>query len=178
MIITLTESPLDRLTATDGRIRRDRLLCGVAVRANMRHRTFLIATSVKGGQVRMTLGCWPLMSVEEAWGRAMEVPQECRAGKIPSRAQPKPLPMLREALNSYDEAKGLKASSRKRYDSLFRTHFGDWLERPVDEPGEHRVLRALRGLRFVEGHCLGRGRARRGDGADLADGASRQVRRM
>ncbi len=34
---------------------------------------------------------------------------------------------------AYGEAKGLNASSRKRYDSLFRTHFGDWLDRPVDE---------------------------------------------
>ncbi len=34
---------------------------------------------------------------------------------------------------AYGEAKGLKASSRSRYDSLFRTHCGDWLDRSVDE---------------------------------------------
>ncbi len=77
MIITLTESLLERLTATDGRIFRDRLLCGFAVRANKRYRTFLIATSVKERQVRMMLGYWPLMSVEEARSRAMEVLREC-----------------------------------------------------------------------------------------------------
>jgi len=133
VIITLTEALLERLTATDGRILRDRVLCGFAVRANKRRRTFLIATSVKGKQVRMMLGYWPLMSVEEARGHAMAVLRECRAGRIPSRAQPKPLPTLREALIAYGEAKNLKASSRKRYDSLFRTHFAAWLDRSVDD---------------------------------------------
>ncbi len=66
VIITLTESLLERLTATDGRILRDRLLCGFAVRANEQSRTFLIAASVKGGHVRMMLGYWPLMGVEQA----------------------------------------------------------------------------------------------------------------
>lgn len=62
MIITLTESLLERLTATDGRVLWDRLLCGFAVRANKRRRTFLIATSVKGRQVRMMLAAQGLRS--------------------------------------------------------------------------------------------------------------------
>ncbi len=73
MIITLTEALLERLTATDGRILRDRLLCGFAVRANKRRRTFLIATSVKGRQVRMMLDYWPLMNVGNAHSRTMQV---------------------------------------------------------------------------------------------------------
>ncbi len=59
------------------------------------------------------MGYRPLMSVEEARSRAMEV--------------------RREALTAHGEAKGLKASSRKRYDSLFRTHFWGWLDRSIDE---------------------------------------------
>jgi len=66
VIITLTEALLERLTATDGRILRDGVLRGFAVRASKRRRTFLIATSVKGKQVRMMLGYWPFMSAKEA----------------------------------------------------------------------------------------------------------------
>jgi hypothetical protein len=41
------------------------------------------------------------------------------------------LPTLREAYASYCLAKKIKPSSQKRYDSFFRTHFGDWLDQPV-----------------------------------------------
>lgn len=36
---------------------------------------------------------------------------------------------------AYCEAKKIKDSSNKRYDSIFRTHFGDWLDRPVVDLG-------------------------------------------
>lgn len=50
---------------------------------------------------------------------------------------------MREALKAYCEAKNIKASSRKRYDSLMHTHFGDWLDRSVSDLG---------GRAFAE-HC-------------------------
>lgn len=134
-IVLISESLLRRSTATDGRILRDRVLCGFGVRLNARKRTFLIATSVCGRQFRMMLGHWPLMSVEEARSRALEVLRECRAGRVPSKAVPPALPTMREALAAYCDAKSIKSSSRKRYDSLMRTHFGDWLDRSVSELG-------------------------------------------
>jgi integrase len=45
------------------------------------------------------------------------------------------LPTLRDALVAYCAAKRLKASSQKRYDSIFRTHFQDWLDRSVVDLG-------------------------------------------
>lgn len=62
----------------------------------------------------------------------MDVMRAYRAGRIPSRAQPTVLPTPREPLFTCGEAKGLKASSCTRYDSLFRMHFGDWLDRSAD----------------------------------------------
>lgn len=132
-IVLISESLLLRSTVTDGRILRDRVLCGFCVRLNARKRTFLIATSVQGKQFRMMLGHWPLMSVEEARSQALEVLRECRAGRMPNRPAPPDLPTMREALAVYCEAKSIKASSRKRYDSLMRTHFGDWLDRSVSD---------------------------------------------
>lgn len=129
-IITLSDALLKRLSATDSRILRDKVLCGFCLKLNKRSRTFLVATSVRGQQFRMTLGYWPLISVEEARTLAMKVLRDCRAGQMPPR-KPTCFPTLREALKTYGEAKGIKNSSRVRYDSLFRTHFGDWLDRPI-----------------------------------------------
>jgi integrase len=69
---------------------------------------------------------------------------QCRAGVLPSSRVNVALPTLREALVSYCAAKGIKASSAKRYDSMVRTHFPDWLDRSVEEMG---------GQGFAE-HCL------------------------
>ena len=134
-IVLISESLLLKTTAKDGRILRDRVLCGFIVKLNARRRTFRVATSVAGKQFRMTLGYWPLMSVDEARAMALEVLRECRAGRTPSKAVPAVLPTLRGALVAYCEAKKIKASSNKRYDSIFRTHFGDWLDRPVVDLG-------------------------------------------
>lgn len=136
-IVLISESLLNQATARDGRVLRDRVLCGFIVKLNARRRTFRVATSVAGKQFRMTLGYWPLMSVDEARAMALEVLRECRAGRTSSTAVPAAFPTLREALVAYCEAKKIKDSSNKRYDSLMRTHFGDWLVRPVVDLGGH-----------------------------------------
>lgn len=135
MIVLISESLLMRATATDGRILRDRMLSGFGVRLNARKRTFLVATSVRGQQFRMMLGYWPLMSVEEARSKAMEVLRKCRSGERPSRKVIQGLPTLREAYGAYCSTKGIKASSQRRYESFYRTHFGAWLDQPVDTLG-------------------------------------------
>jgi integrase len=133
MIVLITESLLQRSTATDGRILRDRFLQGFCVRLNKRKRTFLIATSVRGKQFRMMLGYWPLMSLDEARTKAMEVLRLCRNGERPSRDLPPEVPTMREAYVAYCKAKGIKPSSQRRYESFYRTHFGEWLDRPVSD---------------------------------------------
>lgn len=149
-----------RATAKDGRILRDRVLSGFCVRLNARKRTFMVATSVSGQQFRMMLGYWPLMSVEDARAKAMEVLRQCRNGERPNRSDPKPLPTLRAAREEYVIAKKIKASSQKRYESFLRTHFGEWLEHPVSEIGHPdfathcHTFAQTRGAALVE---LGRG---------------------
>jgi integrase len=134
-IVLISESLLLRSSATDGRILRDRVLSGFGVRLNARKRTFLVATSVSGKQFRMMLGYWPLMSVDEARLQAMEVLRQCRNGIQPSHKVKPKLPTLREALVAYCKAKGIKASSQSRYDSIVRTHFADWLDCKVSDLG-------------------------------------------
>lgn len=53
-----------------------------------RRRTLRVATSVAGKQFRMTLGYWPLMSVEQARALAIEVLAQCRRGERPSQFVP------------------------------------------------------------------------------------------
>lgn len=134
-IVMISESFLLRSTVKDGRIVRDRMLSGFCVRMNPRKRSFLVATSIRGQQFRMTLGYWPLMSVDEARAQAMEVLRQCRNGERPQRPEVIVLPTLRTVYADYCTAKKIKDSSRKRYESFFRTHFGDWLDRPVSDMG-------------------------------------------
>lgn len=156
-IVLISDSLLRRVTLRDGRILRDRMLSGFCVRLNPRKLTFRVATSVAGQQFRMNLGYWPLMSVEEARARAMEVLAQCRRGQRPEPpAAPEALPTLRAVYESYCQAKDIKPSSQKRYESLLRTHFGAWLDRPVTDLGlqaftEHcRVFAQEKGAALVE----------------------------
>lgn len=141
----ISESLMARGGLRPGTILRDRVLCGLCVRVGARTKTFLVATSVRGKQFRCTLGRWPLVSVEEARDRAMALLRDCRRGVVPERPAKafKSLPTLAEVLPAYCAAKKLKESSCKRYDSFFRTHFAEWLQRPVDD---------LRQRSFAE-HC-------------------------
>lgn len=153
-IVLISESLLRRSTAGDGRILRDRVLCGFCVRLNARKRTFLVATSVQGEQFRMMLGHWPLMSVDEARAKALEVIRECRAGRMPSRPAAAELPTMREALAAYCDAKSIKSSSRKRYNSLMRTHFGDWLDRSVSDLGSRAFAEHCHAFAQTKGAAL------------------------
>ncbi|MDO8715118.1 MAG: tyrosine-type recombinase/integrase [Polynucleobacter sp.] len=134
-IVMISEPLLKKATATDGRILRDRVLSGFGVRLNARKRTFLIATSVSGKQFRMMLGHWPLMSVDEARSHAMDVLRQCRNGDRPSRKVQTEAPTLRAAMVDYCTTKGIKASSQRRYDSILRTHFQNWMDCSVKELG-------------------------------------------
>ena len=110
------------------------MLSGFCVRMNARKKTFRVATSVGGKQFRMNLGYWPLMSVDEARGLAMQVLAQCRRGERPTRpAAPAVLPTLRQLSAEYCRVKNIKASSQGRYESFLRTHFADWLDRPVSD---------------------------------------------
>lgn len=142
-IVTLSEALLRRLSFKDGVILRDRILCGLCVKIGRRSRTFFIATSAAGKQVRMTLGRWPLISVEEARNLAMPVLRDCRNGQSPDKRLPPMVPTLNNAVIGYCDTKGLKESSKTRYLSIIRTHFSDWSEVRVDK---------LEGRAFAQ-HC-------------------------
>ena len=138
-----------------GRLLRDRMLSGFCVRMNARKRTFRVATSVGGKQFRMNLGYWPLMSVEEARARAMEVLAQCRRGECPARpSSPVALPTLRAAYLAYCTAKGIKPASQQRYESLFRTHFGDWLDRPLSDLGLQEFTEHCQAFAQTKGAAL------------------------
>lgn len=134
-IVTLSDALIQRLTSSDRRILRDRVLAGFCLRLNKRTKTFLVATSAKGEQVRVTLGRWPLLAADEARAMAALLLRDCRNGKIPSKEQAKKLPTLQELLPAYAKAKGIKPSSLERYESLLKVHFGSWQDLSISELG-------------------------------------------
>lgn len=134
-IVMISESLLLRDGLKQGTVLRDRVLCGFCLKVNARTKTFMVATSVRGRQFRRTLGRWPLLSVSEARDRAIELIRDCRNGVMPTAPAKtvRELPTLSEVIPAYSSAKKLKASSQTRYQSFFRTHFADWLHRPVTD---------------------------------------------
>jgi integrase len=135
-IVTLSDTLLQKHPARDGAILRDRILSGLCVRVGRRTKTFFIATSAAGKQVRATLGRWPLLTVDEARMQALTILRDCRNGFAPVQAAPLILPTLAESLVTYCEAKKLKAASLRRYQSIVRTHFAQWYEARVDQLGK------------------------------------------
>jgi hypothetical protein len=134
-IVTLSDALIQRLATNDRRILRDRVLSGFCLRLNKRTKTFLIATSSRGQQVRITIGRWPLVKTNEARATAATLLRQCREGCLPTKAMIEKLPTLRQVLPDYGKAKGIKASSLARYESMLRTHFDDWQDCPVSEMG-------------------------------------------
>ena len=153
-IVLISEALLRRTNLADGRILRDRILSGFCVRLNARKRTFMVATSVQGRQFRMMLGYWPLMSVEEARLQAMDVLRKCRSGERPSRPVKAVVPTLRDACEAYCRDKKIKSSSQRRYESLYRTHFGEWLDRPVTDMAQGAFTQHCRDFAQTKGAAL------------------------
>jgi integrase len=134
-IVTLTDYQIGKCRNSDRRILRDRTLVGFCVRFNIKRRSYMVATSCLGKQVRVTIGFYPLMKTDEARALATEIIKQCRAGTY-SKTDALPTKQyrcIREILPQYIKDKGLKQSSLERYDSVMRTHFSDWYDRPVNE---------------------------------------------
>lgn len=130
-IVTLSDALIGKGLGKAGTVIRDRRLCGLCLRIGKRVNTFMVATSVRGKQVRVNLGRWPLVTVDQARELALPILRRCRAGEYivaPVQAQ---LPTLRLALAEYAKAKKVKASSLARYESVLKTHFADWFDKPV-----------------------------------------------
>ncbi len=81
--------------------------------------------------MRITLGRWPLVTVDEARELALPILRQCRAGEYTANPVRVRRPTLREALGEYVQAKKVKPSSVSRYESVLRTHFADWFDMPV-----------------------------------------------
>ncbi|KVS21666.1 hypothetical protein WK32_18445 [Burkholderia vietnamiensis] len=142
-IVTLSDALIGRGLGPVGTILRDRTLCGLCLKVGRRSHSFMVATSVQGRQVRVTLGRWPLIRVDEARELALPILRQCRAGDyVVAPVRPRLL-TLRELLAEYAKAKRVKASSLTRYESVLRTHFAEWMDRPVS---------ALRDSAFAT-HC-------------------------
>jgi len=79
------------------------------------------------------IGRWPLMSADEARSLAGTLLRDCRAGKMPGKPTAEKLPTLRQVLPKYADAKGIKASSSARYESILKVHFGAWQDCSLDQ---------------------------------------------
>lgn len=139
-ILTLSNPVVARLALGPRRLIRDRILCGFCLRVGERSKTFMVATSTNGRQVRITLGRWPYLDTDTARAAAATILKSCRDGQLPNKASSAVLPDLKDCLDLYVKAKQIKASSQKRYDSILRTHFEPWYKLSIaklDSPTFH-----------------------------------------
>lgn len=65
-IVTLSDALIRKGLGQAGTTVRDRTLCGLCLRIGARTNTFVVAMSVAGRQIQVTLGRWPLITVDEA----------------------------------------------------------------------------------------------------------------
>ncbi|MBJ9968522.1 site-specific integrase [Burkholderia seminalis] len=84
-----------------------------------------------------------MITVAQARELALPILRKCRAGEYSVATVRVELPTLRQALGEYAKAKKVRPSSLTRYESLLKTHFHEWLDRPVS---------ALREAAFGD-HC-------------------------
>lgn len=155
-ILTLSNAVVARLTLGPRRLIRDRILCGFCLRVGERSKTFMVATSTNGRQVRITLGRWPFLDTDTARAAAATILKSCREGQLPNKVSSAVLPDLKDCLALYVRAKQIKASSQKRYDSILRTHFEPWYKLSIaklDGPTFHEHCHAFsqtKGAAIVE----------------------------
>ena len=142
-VAALSDALIQRLPQGKAPLLRDRIVCGLCLRVGKRVRTFMVATTCRGEQVRTHLGRCPLITVEEARQRALDVLRACRNGTFVSQAAPPSEISLKAVLPDYCAARKLKPQSRNRYDSILRTHFETWYPAPIE---------SLNSLAFQQ-HC-------------------------
>lgn len=142
-IVALSDTFIQRLPAGKTPLIRDRVICGLCLRVGKRVRSFVIATTCGGKQVRVHLGRWPLLSVDDARQRALDVLRACRNGTFIVPPTPLTEISLQSVLPGYCAAKKLKPQTQERYDSILRTHFQAWHSAPIE---------SLNSIAFQE-HC-------------------------
>ena len=153
-IIALSDALLERLTPKYGQILRDKMLCGFCIKIGKRSHSFLVSTSAGGKQVRIYLGRWPLLSVDEAREMALPILRICRAGQIPAKVMQGRIPTLWESLPTYAKAKRIQPSSLKRYESIVRTHFAEWKDSSVISLGEAAFAEHCQKFARSEGNAV------------------------
>ncbi len=153
-IVTLSEALLERTRCGQRQILRDRVLCGFCVVVGKRVISFAVATSCRGEQVRITLGRWPLLSVDQARAKALDLLRDCRRGLKPTKTASAALPSARDMLGAYVKAKALKAASHERYKSILSTHFPQWFDVQIDAWGGRGFSEACQSFSSTKGAAV------------------------
>jgi len=100
-------------------------------------RSFQVYRKVSGKPIRVTLGRYPDMTIEQARKAAMEALSKLAGGTNPNEEKQRiklASKSVREALAEYQEArKDLKPRTRSDMASAFKEVFPDWLDKPLSK---------------------------------------------
>ncbi|MGH8558647.1 MAG: tyrosine-type recombinase/integrase [Methylococcales bacterium] len=106
-------------------------------------KSFQVFRRVNGKPVRVTLGRYPDLTIEQARRKALNVLSDLADGVNPNdekKAERAKAVTLNEALEDYFKARpGLKATTTKDTRIAFAATFSDWLDKPICEISRDRV---------------------------------------
>lgn len=179
MKIVINKRNVDQLpfSKSGSKVYLDTSLSGFGVRIGQKTKTFYAEKRVDGKPVRVTLGRFPVLSVEEARKKAMGVLSELADGKnVNTEKKSQKEERLREkttlaeALGMFLERRPLKPRTVRDYRGGMERHLSDWLETPLLEitsemvvqrhrritkkSGEAQANQVMRGLRSLINFAL------------------------
>ncbi len=121
----------------------DAKLAGFGLRVGKTKKVFIVEKRVRGKTVRVKIGEFPLVTVEHARRKAVDVLAQMSEGINPNQTRPggslKNL-TLAHALKDYLGSRSLKPRTQDDVERSFRTKLKDWLERPIHELTRDEVL--------------------------------------
>ena len=123
----ITKSFVDSLEApaTGQRIYRDSVTNGFCLRMTQKSRAFIVEHMCKGKRVRLTIGHYPALSVDEARAEAQRRIADMQQGFLPTDRKDDP------TLLQVMEIRTLSPKSKDLYRRVLCRALPDWMELPI-----------------------------------------------
>ena len=144
--LKLTKKSIDALPypATGQVFHRDSELRGFGLCVGARDKSFFVERQILGRTRRVTLGRFPVMQVEDARGKALEVLAAMARGENPvaeAKAARSGVPSVKQAFANFFEGKpNLAEVTVSNYSRTPTRYLKDWLNKPLDEITKEMVM--------------------------------------
>ena len=144
--LKLTKKSIDALPhpASGQVFHRDSELRGFGICVGARDKSYFVERQILGRTRRVTLGRFPVMQVEDARGKALEVLAAMARGENPvaeAKAARSGVPSVKQAFANFFEGKpNLAEVTVSNYSRTPTRYLKDWLNKPLDEITKEMVM--------------------------------------